>query len=103
MDDTRISRTEIIRKQKWEEKQLNGCLKRQTSDISHEKTLTCLSNFLVVIIQFRMKVTVITIVIGALGTVTKKIEDLELRERMDTIQTTTLLRSARILRGVQET
>ena len=32
------NRTEIIRKQKWQEKQLYGCFKRLTSDISHEKT-----------------------------------------------------------------
>ena len=37
-DDTRISRTEINRKQKWEEKQLYGRFKRLTSDISPEKT-----------------------------------------------------------------
>ena len=35
-DDTRIKRTEITRKPKWEEKQLYGRFKRLTSDISHE-------------------------------------------------------------------
>ena len=54
-----------------------------------------------------MKVTDIPIVIGALGTVTKTLikglEDLEIRERVETIQTTALLRSAKILRRVQET
>ena len=53
------------------------------------------------------KVTVIPIVIGYLGTVTKGLikglEDLEMRERVETIQTTMLLRSARILRRVLET
>ena len=53
-----------------------------------------------------MKVTVLPIVIGALGTVTKRLvqwmEDLEIRGRMETIQTTALLRSARILRRVRE-
>ena len=48
-----------------------------------------------------MKVTVIPIVVGALGTVTKGLvkglEDLEIRVRMETIQTTVLLSSARIL------
>ena len=39
-DYTRTNRTEITRKQKWEEKQLNGCLKRLTGDISHKKTWT---------------------------------------------------------------
>ena len=49
-----------------------------------------------------MKVTVIPIVIGTLGTVTKglvqRLEDLKIRGRLMTIQTTALLRSARILR-----
>ena len=53
-----------------------------------------------------MEVTIIPIVIGALGTVTKgllkRLEDLEITERVETIQTTALLRSARILsRGVE--
>ena len=51
-----------------------------------------------------MKVMIISIVIGALGTVTKGLikglEDLEIREKVETIQTTALLRSARILRRV---
>ena len=54
-----------------------------------------------------MKVTIIPIVIRALGTVTeglvKGLEDFEIRERMETIQTTALLRSDRILRRVLET
>ena len=54
-----------------------------------------------------MKVTVITIATGALGTVTnglvEGLEDLEIRRRMETIQTIVLLRSARILRRVLET
>ena len=54
-----------------------------------------------------MKVTVIPIVIGALGTVTKglvqELEDLEIRGRMETLQTTAGLRLARILRRVLET
>ena len=49
-----------------------------------------------------MKVTIISIVIGAFGTVTKGLvqglEDLEIMGRVETIQTTALLRSARILR-----
>ena len=51
--------------------------------------------------------TMISIVIGVLGTVTKGLilglEDLEMRGRMEAIQTTALLRSARILRRVLET
>ncbi len=49
----------------------------------------------------------IPIVIGAFGTVTKGLlkglEDLEVGGRMETIQTTTLLRLAKILRSVPET
>ena len=52
-----------------------------------------------------MKVTIIPI--GAFGTVTKEIlkglEDLEVGGRVETIQTTALLRTARILKRVQET
>ena len=51
---------------------------------------------------WNMKVTFIPIVISALGTVTegliKGLEDLEIRGRAETIQTTTLLRTARILK-----
>ena len=51
-----------------------------------------------------MKVTVIPIVIGAFSTITEGLsnglDDLEIRELMETIQTTTLLRAARILRRV---
>ncbi len=54
-----------------------------------------------------MKVTVIPIVIGALGTVTKRLvegrDDLKIREPIETIQTTALFRSTGILRRVQET
>ena len=56
---------------------------------------------------WNMKVTVTPIVIGALGTLTKGLlqglKDLEIRGRVKTIQTTALLRSARILRRVLET
>ena len=49
-----------------------------------------------------MKVTFIQIITDGLGTVTEKLlkglEDLEIRGRVETIQTTTLLRSTRILR-----
>ena len=53
-----------------------------------------------------MKVTIIPIVIGAFGTVTdslfKSLEDLEVGGRVETIQTTALLKTARILRRVLE-
>ena len=56
---------------------------------------------------WNMKVTIVPIVIGALGTVTKGLlkgrEDLEVGGRVETIQTTALLRTARILRRVLET
>ena len=56
---------------------------------------------------WNMKVTIVPIVIGALGTITKGLlkglEDLEVGERVETIQTTALLRTARILRRVLET
>ena len=56
---------------------------------------------------WNMKVTIIPIVISAFGTVTKGLlkglEDLEVGGRVETIQTTTLLRTARILRRVLET
>ena len=54
-----------------------------------------------------MKVTIILIVIGAFGTVTKGLlkglEDLEVGGRVENIQTTVLLKTARILRRVRET
>ena len=54
-----------------------------------------------------IKVTIILIVIGAFGTVTKgllkRLEDMEVGGRVETIQTTALLRAARILRRVLET
>ena len=56
---------------------------------------------------WNMKVTVIPSVIGMLGTVieglVQGLKDLEIRGRVDTVQTTALLRSARILRRVLET
>ena len=55
---------------------------------------------------WNMKVTIVPIVIGALGTVTKGLlkglEDFEVGGRVETIQTTALLRTARILRRVLE-
>ena len=56
---------------------------------------------------WNMKVTVIPVVIWALGTVPKGLvqglEDLEIRVRVETIQTTALMLSVRILRRVLET
>ena len=56
---------------------------------------------------WNMKVTIVPIVIGAFGTITKGLlkglEDLEVGGRVETTQTTTLLRTARILRRVRET
>ena len=57
--------------------------------------------------KLNMQVTIIPIVIGSFGTVTKGLlkgqEDLEVGGRVETIQTTILLRTARILRRVLET
>ena len=54
-----------------------------------------------------MKVTIIPIVIGAFGTVTKGLlkglEDLEVGRRVESIQTSALLKTARILRRVLDT
>ena len=56
---------------------------------------------------WNMKVKVILVVIGALGTVIKGLvqglEELGIRGRVKTIQATALLRSARLLRRVPET
>ena len=56
---------------------------------------------------WNMQVTTIPIVIGAFGTVTKGLlnglEDLEVGGRVETIKTTTLLRTTRILKRVLET
>ena len=56
---------------------------------------------------WNMNVTTIPIVIGAFGTVTKgllkELEELEVAGRVETIKTTALLRTARILRRVLET
>ena len=58
-------------------------------------------------ILWNMKVTIGPIVIGSLGTVNKGLlkglEDLEVGKRVETIQTTALLRTTRILRRVLET
>ena len=54
-----------------------------------------------------MKVTIVPIVIGGLGTITKGLlkgrEDLEIGGRVETIQTKVLLSTTRILRRVLET
>ena len=53
---------------------------------------------------WNMKVTIVPIIFGALGTVTKGLikglEDLKIRGQVENIQTTALMRSARILRRV---
>ena len=56
---------------------------------------------------WNMKVTIIPIVIGAFGKVTKELlkglDDLEVKGRVEIIQTTTFLRTDRILRRFLET
>ena len=53
---------------------------------------------------WNIKVTIVPIVIGAFGTITKRslkdLEDMEVGGRVETIQMTALLRTARILRRV---
>ena len=51
---------------------------------------------------WNMNVTVISFIVGALGTV-GGLEELEIRGYAETIQTKALLRSVRILRRVRET
>ena len=57
--------------------------------------------------RWNINVTFITTVIGTLGTVSKgsikRQENLEIKGQLETIQTTALLRSIRILRRVLET
>ena len=59
------------------------------------------------IIIWNMKVLIVPIVIGAFGTVTegllKGLKDFEVGGRVEIIQTTALLKTARILRRVLET
>ena len=54
-----------------------------------------------------MNVTIVPLVIGALGTLTKGLlkglEALEVGGRVETIQTTALLRTAKILRRILDT
>ena len=56
---------------------------------------------------WNMKVTIVLIVIGAIGTITKGLlkgqEDLEVGGRVETVQITALLRTDRILSRVLET
>ena len=56
---------------------------------------------------WNIEMLVIPVVVGALGTITKGLEqgmeDLEIRGRVETIQTKVLLRSARILRSDGDT
>ena len=56
---------------------------------------------------WKMKVTIVPLVIGAFGTITKGLlkglEDLEVGGRLETIQMTALLKTDRIVRRVLET
>ena len=58
-------------------------------------------------ILWNIKVTFIPIVVGSLGTIpiglVNGLEDLEIKGQVESIQSTVLLRSARILRRVLET
>ena len=54
-----------------------------------------------------MRLTVVPVVVDALGTIpkllVKRMDGLEIRGQLETIQTTALLRSANILKDVLET
>ena len=56
---------------------------------------------------WNMKVTIVGIVIGAFGTISKELlkglEDMDVAGRVETIQMTALLRTARILRRILDT
>ena len=79
---------------------------------------TCTTNYLswrmrhinsngILTYKWNMKMRIIPIAISAFGTVTKRLlrglEDFEIKGRAETIQTTTLLRTTRILRRVLKT
>ena len=70
-------------------------------------TETLLDNKKIINKLWNMRVTVIRIIIGVLGTISKGLvkgmEDVEIRGQVEVIQTTALLRTARILRRVQKT
>ena len=78
------------------------------ADVKNSKGVKIIMMKIIIIKKlWNMKVTIIPVVIGALGSVTKglvqRLEDLEMTGRMETVQTTALLKSARILRRVLET
>ena len=77
---------------------LKECEKKKDKYLDYARELKKLWN---------MKVTIVPIVIGALGTITKGLlkglEDLQVGGRVETIQITALLRTAKILRRVLET
>ena len=89
----------------WNGPQSLGVGNQRTSQDHPSNNITEISQNLKKI--WNMKVTIISIVIGAFGTVTKGLlrglEDLEVGRRVKTIQATILLRSARILRRFLET
>ena len=74
---------------------------------NHTSNNVSSNNFYIIIIIIIIIVTFIPIVIGALGTFTKglikRLVNLEIKGQVETIQTTALLRWARILRRVLET
>ena len=87
----------------------------QTPVRNHQPTLvgkTLKSKMITIMIimrakkQWHMKVMMKPIITSVLGTIpkglVKGLEDLEIREQVETIQTTALLRSTRILRRIQE-
>ena len=87
----------INKKKKRESAKLSTLLSRRTTERENEDKYLDLARELKKL--WNMKVTIVPIVIGALGKITKRLlkglEDLEVAERVETIQTTALLRMAR--------
>ena len=100
------NRMAITRKQKWEEKLVYG---RFAVPVDHRiKLKECEKKDKYLDLDrelkklWNMHVTITPIEIGVFGTV-KEVEDLEVSRRVKTIQTTALLKTARILKKVLET
>ena len=95
----------INKKKKKKEENLKNCLLFCLKESEKKDKYLDLASELKKL--WNMKVTIVPIVIGALGTVTKGLlkglEDLEIGGPVDSIQTTPLLRTARRLRRVLET
>ena len=101
----------IINKKKREFAKLSTLLSQLTTDRIKLKECEKKYKYLDLARELKklwnMKVTIVPIVIGAFSTITKgllkDLEDLEVGRRVEIIQMTVLLRTARILRRILET